>query len=1278
MTVTQEPRQSTTPHESAAPLRVGVVTPWNQACGLATYAQFFIPHFTSHVVAVFAENACAIVGHDEPFVKRCWERVGAGTAAEDYTQLEAEIEKAQIDVLYINCHTTFFVQPTFALFLKRVQSRGTKIVVHVHQLFTKRDENVALLTTADRIIVHSPENRLEAIANGARPECVVVVPHGVEIRADLAAESRESLRKKLGLERQGPLLTSFGFIQPHKGMEAVIEAVAHLQSRGIPARGLIVGESRTDQKSSAQYLKALKDFVQAHKLDDCVSFESRYVTDYEVGEYLAASDLVLMNYHSDYYEASGACSLAIGAGAVVMASLSPSMMAFGDAVWHMTGGYPPGVSAEILVTNPQLCEQVRMNARAYAHANAWPVTAQKIESVCAALFVSVEERPTYRPPVQAATNSPEIRSPEVSAKKIRVLMQNRPGTFTHRGGDTVVVERLSQGLKARGIDVTVDVAASEDPSSFDLVHLFNFATPELTTHLAERAKAVGVPFVITTLYEDLPSFHHQSHAVAINLMEYVAHGQDRAWLAKNWIDPSYVVPAERLKADWIAENAAALFTNGTGETAAVKRDFPLADRIVEVPLGHEVGCLVGPEMFEQQYGVKDFVLCVGRIETRKNQLMLLKALEDSDLTVVLAGGGFSYQPEYETAVKSFTRKGRTIILDRVSPEMLSSAYAACRIHVLPSWYELPGLVSLEAAAHGKNIVVTRTGTSEDYLGEKAFYCQPWDSDSIYAAISAAFYAPVKEGLVEMAKSYTWDKAVDKTVSAYEGVVKGTSVEVDVPQATPVGGCYDMSVDAKQLENLIEQGEMAAREGDYERAETILRQAEIVDSTSPRVLKARGAVCLAQGRIGEAVSFFERALKVTPHDPNLLTGMGMCVAVAGQPVEAMPIFERVLAQSPDHLVALHQLLESAYHIGAFSRAESALRRYLSVKPQDSAIRFCLAGVLYKQGMWAASNGELSRVIAERPDHEAAKELQVLIAQAMAPQAAQPTPVQPTPAQPTQPVAPQATSAAAVEASMKEAASNSTEQSTGLAAEYFQQRDEKAADSVSFAEDKMNEAETLRREGKVEEARETLAKVRKIAGITDVQRERFNCIEAEFYVMDGDLAAADDMYTRVLGTNPRSVRGLCGKGALAAERQEWVTAQEYFDKAVSLEPKYDVALAGLGLCAMVNRKEEKAFELFTQAVASNPENRRALLGVLQLGYPMKKYTEIERAINSYLELHPANIEMLYSFAGILFAQGKVEQAKTEVEKILIFEPQHTRALELRDIIRGEKPASMTVRQ
>lgn len=1278
MTVSHEPHQQ--PHArdaSGAPLRVGLLTPWNQACGLATYAKFFVPHLSSHVVAVFAEDNCEIVGHDEPFVKRCWHRVSAGSESPDYSILEREIAKAHLDILHINCHTAFFEQPIFSLMLGRVRALGVKVVVHLHQLFTKRPEHEALLTVADRVIVHSNENRLEAIANGARPEAVKVVTHGVEIRDDLAAESRQSLRAKLGIDRQGPIISSFGFIQPHKGMEAVIEAVAHLQAQGIPAQGIIVGQARTDQKSSAMYLKGLKDFVQAHQLDDCVTFVSRYVTDQEVGEYLAASDLVIMNYHSDYFEASGACSLAIGAGTVVMSSLAPGMMAFGDAVWHMTGGYPPGISAEILIRNPHLCEQIRLNARAYAQENEWPKAARRIQEIYEGVVVVPQEGSSIvSQDAQSVGDAvPSEVAPSASATSMRVLLQNRPDTFVHRGGDTVVFERLSQGLKARGVDVTVDVSGTEDPSNFDLVHLFNFATAELTTRLGRKAVEAGVPFVVTTLYEDVPKFHHQSHAVAIKLLEYVARGQDRQWWASHKLDLDSVIPAERFEADWIVDNATALFTNGSGETNAVVRDFPQAKLVVEVPLGHEVGRMVGPEMFEREYGVKDFVLCVGRIETRKNQLMLLKALEDSDLTVVLAGGGFSYQPEYENAVRAFKRKGRTIILDRVSPEMLSSAYSACRVHALPSWYELPGLVSLEAAAHGKNIVVTRTGTTGDYVGTKAFYCQPWDSDSINAAVSAAFYAPVKEGLVEMAKSYTWDTAVDKTVSAYENIVKGSPAEVgDVPQATPVGGCYDMSVDSKHLETLIEQGETAAREGDYARAEAFLREAEVVDSTSTRVLKARGAVCLAQGRIAEAVSYFDRALKVTPHDPNLLTGLGMCVSVSGQPVEAMPIFERVLAQVPDHLVALHQLLECAYQLGAFNRAESAVRRYLSVKPQDTSIRFCLAGILYKQGLWAAANGELSRVITERPDHEAARELQEMIAKQMTP----PPATQPAVQVPIQMSQPTSTASAAVEASMKEAASNSNERSTGLAAEYFQQRDEKAADISSFADGKMDEAEQHKREGRQGEAREALDKVRRTPGLTEAQRERFNCIEAEFHVMDAELEIADGMYSQVLTGNPRSVRALCGKGALAAERQEWAAAQEYFDKAVAVEPTYDVALAGLGLCAMVNKKEEKAFELFQQAVASNPENRRALLGVLQLGYPMKRYTEIEKAINSYLELHPANIEMLYSFAGILFAQGKVEQAKSEVEKILIFEPQHTRALELRDLLRGEKPASVFVRQ
>lgn len=1240
---------NTTPRETQA-VRVGFITPWNQVCGLATYAKFLVPHLSKNVVAIFAETGCATVGQDESFVTRCWQRVGTGPAASDYSKLESSISNARIDVLHINCQGRFFVQPAFSEMLKRLQSSGVKVVAHMHQLYTVAAENKALVTVVDRVFVHSPESRLEAVANGARPESVVVVPHGVEIRHDLDKESKSSLRARLKMGQEGPILTSFGFIQPHKGMEAVIHAVAHLRVRGVPARGFIVGEGREDSPQSGTYLKALKDLVEAYKIREFVTFVSSFVPDAHVGEYLAASDLVVMNYQSDYFEASGACSLAVGAGAVVLSSLAPALMSFGDAVWHMTGGYPAGLSAEILLSNPMLYEAVRGNAKRYAQENAWPVIGQKLERMYDSLFDSVEQRPSRKVEVGVVARPVPSRT-----RPLRVLMQNRPGTFSHRGGDTVVVERLSQGLKARGLDVTVDVSGAADPAGFDLVHLFNFATAEFTQCLGERAKAAGVPFVVTTLYEDVPEFHNQSHVVAMHLMDYVRSGQDKRWWNETILDLMTVPRAERFKADWIAANASALFTNGSGESAAIKRDFPNAQQVVEVPLGHEVGCMVGPELFEREYGVKDFVFCVGRFETRKNQLMLLKALEDSELTVVLASGGFSYQPEYDAAVRSFKRKGRTIILDRVSAEMLSSAYAACRIHVLPSWYELPGLVSLEAAAHGKNIVVTRTGTSADYLGSKAFYCQPWDPDSIYAAIMAAFYAPIKEGLVEMAKSYTWDKAVDSTVAAYDGLTKPEGVsQSETPQATPVGGVYDMSVDAKEYESLIEQGEMAAREGDYERAEALLRQAEGWDSSSVRLMKARGAVALATGKIAEAKSLFDRALTIAPTDLNLLTGSGMCMVVAGKPSEAMPMFEKVLAQCPDHLVALHQLLECSYAVTAFSKAESAIRRYLSVKPGDVAIRFCLAGVLYKQGLMAAASAELTRVLVEDPGNSAALELQAMIAK-------QSAPVEPKP------------TTDSVAASMMEAAQESTAATTGAAADYFRTRDEQQVQGMSFVDGKLEEIEDLKREGKHDDAREVLETVRRSAGITQEQRERFMCIEAEFMVMDNELAEAERSYDTILAQNPQAPRALCGKGALAAERQEWQVAQGYFEKALAVNPKHDVALAGLGLCAMVGNKEEKAFELFTQAVSANPENRRALLGVLQLGYPLKKYSEIEKAINSYLELHPANVEMLYSFAGILFAQGKMEQAKSEVEKILIFEPKHPRALELRDLIKGEKPRS-----
>jgi cytochrome c-type biogenesis protein CcmH/NrfG len=72
------------------------------------------------------------------------------------------------------------------------------------------------------------------------------------------------------------------------------------------------------------------------------------------------------------------------------------------------------------------------------------------------------------------------------------------------------------------------------------------------------------------------------------------------------------------------------------------------------------------------------------------------------------------------------------------------------------------------------------------------------------------------------------------------------------------------------------------------------------------------------------------------------------------------------------------------------------------------------------------------------------------------------------------------------------------------------------------------------------------------------------------------------------------------------------------------------------------------------------------MIELGYPLQRLDRVEQAIKAYLEIHPADVEFLYALAGCNFSQGKYSEAADGVSMILIFNPQHTHALELHSMI------------
>ena len=367
----------------------------------------------------------------------------------------------------------------------------------------------------------------------------------------------------------------------------------------------------------------------------------------------------------------------------------------------------------------------------------------------------------------------EMKLRNLSINKMRILFQNRENAFDMPGGDTVVMKRLKEQLELHG--ATVDFSPHPDPeniSSYDLIHLFNLTVPQCTESFAKNAVRRNIPFVVTSLQEDFPQYYHKAIAAVAWFRDYVA-AQTAG--RKPSIELSQAIaqanPVNLLTSPFAAQAADRIFACGRTEADFIRSIFPNA-KLAAVHFGSSIKEIEAPaSLFEQTFGIKDFILVVGRLETRKNQLMLLHALKSSALPIVFADGGFTYQPEYTQLCRNYRRKGPVLFTGRLTDELLVSAYRACRLHCLPSWYELPGLVSIEAARYGCPIAASSWGCLPDYLQDACTWCSPEDPSSIHDAVVSAYENGERGAAVAIAANFTWEQSGKETIRQYEQVLQ---------------------------------------------------------------------------------------------------------------------------------------------------------------------------------------------------------------------------------------------------------------------------------------------------------------------------------------------------------------------------------------------------------------------------------------------------------------------------------------------------------------------------
>jgi glycosyltransferase involved in cell wall biosynthesis len=352
------------------------------------------------------------------------------------------------------------------------------------------------------------------------------------------------------------------------------------------------------------------------------------------------------------------------------------------------------------------------------------------------------------------------------------------------GGGRIQILKTKECLEAlfqydiyivhKPVEITIDT---------NIVHIFNISDLASTLEFIHQAKKNNIKICLSTIYWD---FSYLLFGGAFGTIFGYTFSNKLYFIEKTLASitvkltgrPYYFNKKTKKKYKSIVSAVDAILPNSIEEGNCLLEyikdgnEFDLRKKIYPVVNGVDVN----NDILVDNMNIDlpdNFVLEVGRIETVKNQYMLVKALfNDNSISIVFLGKNHYPNSRYSKELYTLAKKrGNVYFYDEIPHKKVPCFYKNALVHVLPSLRESPGLVSLEALSFGCKAVVSdeRFTPVKTYFQDIVTVINPLDANSIRTGILQEINRERDMSKIasEIKNKFSWGNAAKQTSNVYK-------------------------------------------------------------------------------------------------------------------------------------------------------------------------------------------------------------------------------------------------------------------------------------------------------------------------------------------------------------------------------------------------------------------------------------------------------------------------------------------------------------------------------